>query len=323
MASDVRSVLLLSNPDAGGTDGEVLTEVVATMQNMGVTTRRFVLGADGDDADLVAGLRALAGPEPSGTERVVIAGGDGTIHRVLSTLSVHGALPGPTFGVIPLGTGNDLARTLHIPTEPLAAARVAVAGRPRRADLLRDDLGTIVVNAAHVGLGALAAERAQAAKGMLGPLAYAVGAVLAGTSMTDYPIRVEVDGQEVTGPGEVLLMVGLGIGRTIGGGAPLAPRAVPDDGLADVVLVSATGALARADFARRLRGGTHPERDDVLVVRGREVTVRAGPAPLNVDGELLGECGDRTWTIVPGAWSVAVPEDTGVAHGGLHPRAHR
>ena len=295
----VSSVLLLCNPEAGGADVQALDGVVETWAQLGVSTRRHVLGEDGDDVDLVDLLAAA--------ERAVIAGGDGTIHRVLTTLSEREALPGPAFGIIPLGTGNDLAGSLELPPDPTAAARTALRATARSLDLLRDDRGVVVTNAAHIGIGALAAERAQTVKGVLGPLGYAVGAVLAGASMADYPIRVEVDGVEVASADQQLLMAGLAVGRTIGGGTPLAPQASPDDGMADVILVSATGALARADFARRLRRGTHPGRDDVLVLRGRRVCVEAGAAPLNVDGELLGETGARCWTVLPRAWSVVVP----------------
>ncbi len=291
-------MVLLSNVQAGGADADVLDEVVRVWERLGVRTHRHALGEAGDLMDVVASA-----------ERVVIAGGDGTVHRVLTTISERGALPGPGFAIIPLGTGNDLAGSLELPTDPAAAAEVAVRGTLRPLDLLRDEQGVVVVNAAHVGIGALAAERAQPVKAMLGPLGYAVGAVLAGASMADYPIRVEVDGHEVTASGERLLMVGVAVGRTIGGGTALAPHADPRDGAADVVLVAATGPLARADFARRLRAGTHLGRDDVLVLRAREVVIEAGSAPLNVDGELLGATGRRRWTVLPGAWSASTPSE--------------
>ena len=83
-------------------------------------------------------------------------------------------------------------------------------------------------------------------------------------------------------------MVGVANGRTIGGGAELAPDASPDDGLVDVVVATSTGPLARLGFATSLREGDHVERDDVLVVRGRSVTVTGEEFPVNADGELYG-----------------------------------
>ena len=102
-------------------------------------------------------------------------------------------------------------------------------------------------------------------------------------------------------------MVGVANGRTIGGGAELAPDASPDDGLLDVVVVTSTGPLARLGFATSLRNGDHVERDDVLVVRGRSVTVSGEEFPVNADGELYGPVSSRTWTVRPAAWSVIVP----------------
>lgn len=289
-------VLLLTNPGAGTADGGAVEAAGAVWDEMGVSWRQAVLGEESQQWVDQVGAGAV--------DRLVVAGGDGTVHRVVSVLARHDLLERSPLAILPLGTGNDFARSAGIPLDPRDAAVTAARGAPRAVDLLRDDRGGVVVNAAHVGLGALAAERAQAAKGMLGPLGYAVGAVLAGTSMRSYPVRVEVDGAEVCGGDEQLLMLGISVGRTIGGGTPLAPEASLDDGLADVVLVAATGALQRADFARRLRQGSHPDRDDVLVLRARHVSVDAGEAPLNVDGELLGETGSRRWTVVRPGWSV-------------------
>jgi len=238
----------------------------------------------------------------------VIAGGDGAVHHVISELDARGRLtPDRPIGLLPMGTGNDLARGIGLPLDPPDAARVLLTGRPRPMDLLTDDGGMAVVNAAHAGMGAEANRRGQSFKDALGSLGYAVGAVLAGASTSGWPMRVEIDGRLLAGDGASLLMVGLAVGTTIGGGTPLAPDADPSDGMADVVVVSATGPLERVDFARRLRRGDQQERDDVLVSRGRRITVAGADAPLNVDGELVGPVGTRTWTVRPGAWSVLAP----------------
>jgi diacylglycerol kinase family enzyme len=96
-------------------------------------------------------------------------------------------------------------------------------------------------------------------------------------------------------------------GRTIGGGAEIAPDALPDDGLLDIVVATSTGLPARLGFAVALRDGGHVERDDVTVVRGRTVTVTGDPFPVNADGELQDPVRRRSWTVHPHAWSVVVP----------------
>lgn len=295
-----RHILLLTNPGAGSTDQAAIDAAIAVWHDAGAAVAR---------RDLTEQSQVWVDDAASGAyDRVVLAGGDGTVHRVVSTLTAHGDLSALTLAVLPLGTGNDYARSAGLPADPRAAARVALRGARRPVDLLRDDRGVVAVNAAHIGLGALAAERAHAMKEMMGPLAYLGGALLAGASMADYPIRVQVDGADATEDGQRLLMVGLSMGRTIGGGAPLAPEARVDDGLVDVVLVSATGAAARAAFARSLQQGSHVDRDDVRVVRGRSVVIHGGDAPLNVDGELLGPAGTRAWMVVPDAWAIVVPD---------------
>lgn len=162
-----------------------------------------------------------------------------------------------------------------------------------------------------MGIGAEAGRRAQAWKPTLGVAAYSLGSVAAGAVETGWRLIVEVDGRVVQEPDEPVLMVGVSNGRSIGGGAPLAPTAEPDDGLLDVVISAATGPLARAGYAVALRDGEHVARDDVSVHRGRTVSVLAADEreefSVNVDGELSGPMRSRTWMVRPKAWSLLVP----------------
>jgi YegS/Rv2252/BmrU family lipid kinase len=287
---------LLTNPAAGSADDQALDEAQQVWRDAGVDIVEIPL----DDTWVDAAVRA----QP---DRLVVAGGDGTVHHCLTSLAAAGRLDWCPVAVLPLGTGNDLARTLLLPENSGSSATVAIDGHVRPMDVLLDEQRTLVVNAAHVGVGALASERAHTVKSVLGPLAYPVGAVLAGATSSGWPVRVEVDGELVADGNRPLLMVGLAVGRTIGGGAPLAPQASPDDGWADVLLVGPTGTWARLDVARRLRAGTHVERDDVLSLRAREVVIDAADAPLNVDGELLGPAGRRQWAVQRHAWKAVVP----------------
>jgi diacylglycerol kinase family enzyme len=155
-------------------------------------------------------------------------------------------------------------------------------------------------------------------KDTLGPLAYPVGALLAGVRERGWVLEVTVDGT-VVAPGDAtggalggqsppsVLMVGVGNGRSIGGGTELFPTAVPDDGLADVVVVRATGPAARIAFGAALRKGTHLGRDDVAHVRGREVRIAGDAVRHNADGEVSDEVTERSYRLVPGAWSLVVP----------------
>jgi YegS/Rv2252/BmrU family lipid kinase len=290
-------LLVVTNASAGGTGDNRVEAAVAVLRE-GADVR---MASCREPADLDAILGERDGRTP------VVVGGDGSVHTAVAALRRLGELSaGEALGLVPLGTGNDLARTLGVPLDPAAAARALLTGRARPLDLLVDDAGGVVVNAAHLGVGAEAADRAGALKDRLGKAAYAVGSVLAGAGATGWDLRVAVDGEPVGLDGPVL-MVGVANGRTIGGGAELAPDAEPDDGLLDVVVATSTGPVARLRFGVALREGEHVERDDVLTVRGRTVRVTGDAFPVNADGELEEATASRTWTVEPAAWSLVVP----------------
>ena len=293
----MNQLLVVTNEVAGGT-GDERVEAALAMLREATEVRREECSRPGDLDRVLDGL---------GERTLVVMGGDGSVHTAVETLHRRGELsPDRPLGLVPLGTGNDLARTLGIPLDPTEAARALLTGRPRRLDLVVDDAGGVVVNAVHLGVGAEAAAKASALKDRLGTAAYAVGSVAAGVRAAGWRLRVEVDGSPALVDREVL-MVAVANGRTIGGGALLAPDALPDDGLVDVVVATSTGPLARLGFAVALRGGEHVERDDVTVVRGRTVTVSGDPFPLNADGELAGPVSARTWTVRPASWALVVP----------------
>jgi YegS/Rv2252/BmrU family lipid kinase len=289
--------MLVTNAAAGTADEHAVEAALGVLRT-GADVR---VEACADPADLAALVDGRDG------RQVVLAGGDGSVHVLVATLHGRGELSASDpVGLLPLGTGNDLARTLGIPLDPEEAARALLSGRARPLDLVVDDAGGTVVNVVHLGIGAEAAEQAAALKDRLGKAAYAVGSAVAGVRETGWALRVEVDGA-VVHEGEPVLMVAVCNGRTVGGGAEVAPDAEPDDGRLDVVVATSTGPLARLGFGVAMRSGEHVEREDVLSVRGRSVTVSGEPFPANADGEVHEPVDRRTWTVRPGAWSVVVP----------------
>jgi len=294
-----RKLVVLGNPAAGGVDEQTRATVLDTLR----AEADVLVCEPADPGHLDRILAEHADRVP------VVLGGDGTVHAVVAALMARGELGGRPIGLVPLGTGNDLARALGIPLDPGAAAKVVVRGRERPLDLLVDGEGGIVVNAVHVGVGARASEQAAALKPVLRRAAYAVGALLAGLRSRGWRLRVRVDNEVISDGRRRILMVGVGNGVSIGGGTPLAPHARPDDGLADVVISYAVSPLARLAFGVLLRRGRHPERGDVLTVRGSAITVEGEPVPANADGELSPPAPRRTWTLSPAAWRVIVPEE--------------
>ena len=285
--------LLVVSQRAGSTD---VDEVTAAVDVLGA---ELVLCTGPDE--LEHALDRLDG------RTLVIAGGDGSLHLAVTKLHLRGALDRTRIGLVPLGTGNDLARALGIPLDPAQAAVLVRDGRAQPTDLLLDDAGGVVVNAAHVGIGAQAAELAGALKPRLGPAAYPVGAVRAGLRSTGWRLRVEVDGRVVSDRHRRTLMVGIGNGRGIGGGTPLLPHALVDDGLLDVMVSQATGPFARIRFGAALTSGEHLSDPQVRFARGRSVTVSGEAVGVNSDGETGVEVRRRTWTVAPGAWTMVRP----------------
>jgi YegS/Rv2252/BmrU family lipid kinase len=286
--SGMDEYLLLVGGAAGGADSAAVEAARAVLADAGpvevVTCVR--------PPDLHAALDALA------DRTLVVAGGDGSVHVVVDALDRRGQITDVMLGLVPLGTGNDLARTLDIPLDPTDAARTIIGGAPTRLDLVRTPTGT-VVNAAHAGIGVAAAARAGELKGVLGPAAYPAGALAAGASAEPVRLRVEVDGVTV-GDGE-LLLVGVGNGRTVGGGTVLFPQADLTDGLMEVVAVADGGVWERLRLGLAARNGEHPDLDGVLTARGAEVVV-TGATAWNDDGELGAPLDGRRLTVEAGAW---------------------
>ncbi len=239
---------------------------------------------------------------------LVIAGGDGSVHAAVAVLRQRGELSvDDPLGLLPMGTGNDLARAVGIPLSPAEAAWVVLGDQTRAMELLVDDQDGIVVNAVHVGIGAEAAAQGERLKPTIGKAAYAVGGVVAGVRTRGWRLRVEADDRVIVDVDRPVLMVGLGLGSSIGGGAQMTPGARPDDGLVDLIVSEAVGPVARVGYGAGLRRGLHVDRPDVHHVRARRVRVSGQPFPVNADGELSGPVTDREWTVEPGAWTLVTP----------------
>ena len=120
-------------------------------------------------------------------------------------------------------------------------------------------------------------------------------------------LRVEIDGEVVNDVDEPLLMVAIGNGTSVGGGTELTPDADPEDGMLDVMISRSVGPLAKFGYVTSLATGRHPERDDVLYLRGREVTVTGEEFYLAADGEIDGPERSRTWHLERAAYSMVLP----------------
>lgn len=271
-----REIALLTNPTAGrGHAHRVQDDVVALLRSAGHDVSVLV-GADPQEAvDL--GRKAVA----DGADTLVAMGGDGMLH--LAVQAVAGSAT--RLGVIPLGTGNDFARSLGIPREdPLAAAAVVARGAGRRVDLARTgDRWFATVMAA--GFDAAVNERANAMRWPHGDLRYTLAtlSVLPRWSAVSYTLCLDGEERRV----EAML---LAVANTdsYGGGLQIPAGATPEDGLLDVIIITPTSKLEFLRVFPQVRTGQHVHHPAFERVRVRSVTVAAPDVVAYADGERFG-----------------------------------
>lgn len=212
-------------------------------------------------------------------DRVVVAGGDGTVAPAAALACRHGV----ALAVVPSGTANDFARALGLPEDRGEA--VALAARPdarTRTIDLAEVAGTPWVNTAAAGLSVDAARRAEPLKRWLGALAYLAGALHAGATAHALDVTVTCDGRRVhEGRAWQVIVAQTG---AFGGGSEVGAADDADRAL-DVVVLPAGSRLSLVRRAFGLRTGRIAAQDGVPHHRGAEITVQ-GPDAFNVDGEV-------------------------------------
>lgn len=290
-------VCLLVNPSAGGGRAGRLAEPVerALSDDHRLSVRRQ-LTRDLDHARQIAGAAAAAG------EVVAVLGGDGLIGAAADALR-H--VPGALLGVLPGGRGNDLARVLGIPADPVAACAVIAAGNAAPLDLGELAGGGAFVGIASVGFDSEANRLANEAPSFLGGLVYGYGALRALAAWRPARFQITVDGQEVGFSGYT---VGACNSKAYGGGMYAAPHASLSDGMLDVVYLE---DISKWRFLTRILPkifkGTHVQEPTVHVLRGKNLEISAErPFTVYADGDPIGRLPARI-TALPAAVRVLVP----------------
>jgi diacylglycerol kinase (ATP) len=289
-----REIALLTNPTSGkGRGTRIAAVAVRRLREAGFAVRDLA-GRDAAEARDLA-HKCVA----DGVESLVVVGGDGMVH-----LAVQALAGGSTrLGIVPAGTGNDVARSLGIPrADPQRAADVVVGSRTRRIDLARAG-DTYVVSVLAAGFDALVNERANAMRRPRGQLRYHL-ATLAELRVFE-PLRytLELDGavRRVDA-----MLVAVGNGPSFGGGLRITHGASLDDGWLDVVVIRRMGRLDLVRTYPRLRTGAHTRHPQYEHHRVRTVTVTAPGVVAYADGERVGAL-PQTVEVVPQALEVIVP----------------
>lgn len=304
-------LLVITNSDAGTSDEESLNTALKVLRKQ----TDVEVAATGDPGELDGVLHR------AGSRRIVVAGGDGSLHAVISCLYKRHDLGRNVLGLLPLGTGNDFARGVGLPLDVEEAAQVLLDGTPQPMDLIVDEVGQVVVNGVHVGAGAQASRRAGrwkerlgtigVGKVNLGKLGYPIGAAITAWNPPVLRLRVELDGpldgRVVNDLDRRVLQVAVGNGSSVGGGTELTPDADPGDGRLDVMVSRAVGPLARLRYAAHLGASTHQERDDVDHYRADSVSITGEAFWCSADGEIYGPERRRSWHVEPAAYSMVLP----------------
>lgn len=231
---------------------------------------------------------------------VIIGGGDGTLNAAAPGLAETG-LP---LAILPLGTANDLARTLGIPLDITEAAKLAVGGEVRRIDLGEVN-GVPYFNVASIGLSVeLARTLTRDMKKRWGTLGYAVAAVRVLRRMAPFSAWISVNGETHRVKS---VQIGVGNGRHYGGGMTVEETAAVDDGRLDVYSIDVRGWWELPLLYPAFRRGRHGTWKNVHTWDTQEVEIRTRhPRPVNTDGDITTQTPAR-FRVLPGAVAVVCP----------------
>jgi YegS/Rv2252/BmrU family lipid kinase len=239
--------------------------------------------------------------EAGARKRVVLAvGGDGITGAVGGALSETGT----PFGLVPAGRGNDFARALGLPTEPDALAPILLGGSPRLVDTIEVDSAhgrTVALGSVYAGVDALANRHANHTRLLRGAASYYFGGLRAVATWRPAAYRVTVDGEEHTHRGYTVVAAN---SAYYGSGRIIAPDARLDDGLLEVVMIRHAPRLLFFSLMNELKTGTHVNRPEVEILRGREIRIEADrPVPYGTDGEVDANL-PVTARVLPGSLAV-------------------
>jgi diacylglycerol kinase (ATP) len=223
-----------------------------------------------------------------GHELIVAAGGDGTLNEVINGIADRTS--DVRVGLVTLGTGNDFARSISLPEKVDDCIDVIAAGNVKRIDLVRvnSDRVRYFVNVSAGGFSGIVDEKlTPEIKQTWGPLAYLRCAAAALPQLRAYKTTIVFDGAETNSMN--LYNVIIGNGRYVAGGIPVAPEAVLDDGMLDIILIPEKPAGELAILIAQILLGKHLASETIIYRRAAKVAVSSTPGMwFNVDGELVG-----------------------------------
>lgn len=291
MQQNKKALLILNKKARNGTYRQA--DIIALCESYGLT-----LTVPDDDPNI--SLADVIRRHAHQCELVIIGGGDGTLNLAAQAL-IDTRLP---LGILPLGTANDLARTLGIAPDVKSAVRTIASGKTRRIDLgeVNDQL---FFNVSSIGFSAsLARNLTSQMKKKWGTLGYALAAIKILKQSRPFSATIIHDGVETP---VKTVQISVGNGRYYGGGMTVEQNAAPDDGRLDVYSLEVSHWWEIVMLFPFIRRGTHGRWRKVRAFSATSLTIHTRrPHVINADGELIGETPAR-FSIREKAVEVFVP----------------
>ncbi|MCW2765378.1 MAG: diacylglycerol kinase [Nocardioides sp.] len=292
MAGSSRDIALLTNPRSGkGKGARARDAVLGRLRDSGLTVRNL----EGRDADEALDLARKAVADE--VDALVVCGGDGMVHLGAQAVAATG-IP---LGIIPAGTGNDVARYFDIPRKDfVAAADRVIAGNTRVVDLARSGSKYFVTVLA-AGFDAIVNERANRMTWPRGQMRYNLATLAELRTFEPLPYSMEIDGRVLRFDA---MLVAIGNGPSFGGGLRITEGALLDDGMLDVVIIKPMTKTRLIRTYPKLFKGTHTTAPEYEHHLARSVTVAAPGIVSYADGERFGplpltiECAPRALTVL-------------------------
>lgn len=272
----MNKILFILNPIAGGGKAGDLEDMIRTemeARNIEYSLRKTTASGD-------ATLIAEEGLE-DGYDLIVAVGGDGTLNEIARAILGTSA----SLGIIPGGTGNDMARTLDMPLDPREALKNLLKHQKKTIDVGYVN-GELFLNIASTGLDSAVVEGAKAYKEKYqGSTAYSISMLKNLIRFRKKPMKIEIDGETID---EEIYLVAVGNGKTYGGGFKILPMAKLDDGYFHICVVKKLiKPLLLILFPSILFGKHTIFKRYVSIYKAREVTIKTDSELfLNVDGEI-------------------------------------
>ena len=270
------NIHVICNPKSGNGEGKtVLQKTVAYFRDHEIAAAFHETQGHKHAIDLAA--QAVK----DGAETVIAIGGDGTLHEVIQ--SVAGT--NTALGILPAGTGNDFIKTIRVPVDTEQALRLILEGTPKPVDTVRIN-DRLFLNECGCGFDVMVLDYAEKAKKMVkGILPYLYGVLQTIFHFKDIHVSLSVDDEE---PRERdILVLAVGNGRCIGGGIPIAPSAIPDDGLLDVLVVRGMTKPRMLSVLPGLLQGKIESFPETTHQLARKVSLKAPSIRVNIDGEII------------------------------------